>query len=259
MSQPTPAHNEPILRLENVSFGSMRDPDRAVGENINWAVNRGDFWVLAGLHGAGKSDLLMLLGGLMPPLRGNYWFLGEPMPIFEEARLAVRLKLGLVFETGQLFNHLTVRENLALPLNYHRNPLPEDAERTLESLLDELELGPWANTTPGAIGRSIQKRVGLGRALILNPELLLLDNPLGGLDPQQIHWWLGFLQRIGTGHPLMGNKPVTLIATASDLRPWRARARQCAVLRGRSLQVVDNWNAGEPLGTSIVGELLPET
>src|SRR6185437_3067110 len=64
---------------------------------------------------------LMLTGGMMAPVSGTYCFLGEEMPIFEDHRLADRLRLGFVFETGQLFNHLTVSENLSLPLLYHRN------------------------------------------------------------------------------------------------------------------------------------------
>jgi ABC-type transporter Mla maintaining outer membrane lipid asymmetry ATPase subunit MlaF len=202
----------------------------------------------------------MLLGGLMPPLAGDYWFMGETMPIFDDARLAIRLKLGLVFETGQLFNQLTVRENIGLPLRYHANLPAVEAEEKVQILIDELELGDWTEQTPGAIGRSIQKRVGLGRALILRPELLLLDNPLGGLDPQQIQWWLDFLRKLNAGHPLLDHRPLTVIASASDLRPWRACARQCAVLRGRSLQTVENWRGGgDAVPIDLVRELMPET
>jgi len=247
-----------MIRLEDVSFGSMRDPEHAVAEGINWSVERGDFWVLAGLHGSGKSDLLMLLAGLMPPLRGSYRLLGQEMPIFDEDRLLTRLKVGLVFESGQLLNQLTVRENIALPLRYHANLAASQADATVQAILDELELGAWAELTPGALGRTIQKRVGLGRALILKPELLLLDNPLGGLDPPQIQWWLAFLLKLAAGHPLFGDRPVTLIASASDLRPWKRCARQCAVLRGHSLQVVENWHAGQPGTADIVRELMPE-
>src|SRR5512137_478123 len=111
----------PVIEMTNLAFGSMADPDITVAEDINWTVKPGDYWVVAGLHGAGKSDFLMLTGGLMPPQSGQYRFFGEPMPIFEDARLKTRLRLGLVFEDGHLFNHLTVLENVALPLEYHRN------------------------------------------------------------------------------------------------------------------------------------------
>ena len=109
----------PAIEMHDVAVGGMRDQSLTVLEGINWRVAEGDYWVVAGLQGSGKSDLLMMTGGLMPPLSGAYNLFGEPMPIFEEARLKTRLRLGLAFDTGQLFNHLTVAQNVALPLRYH--------------------------------------------------------------------------------------------------------------------------------------------
>jgi len=106
--QPPVQAGVPAIEMTGVAVGAMRDPDTLVAEGINWTVNAGDYWVVAGLHGAGKSDFLMLTGGLMPPQRGRYQFFGEAMPIFEEARLKERLRLGLVFDGGQLFHQLTV-------------------------------------------------------------------------------------------------------------------------------------------------------
>ena len=188
--------------MTGVAVGALRDPDTTVAEGINWTVNAGDYWVVAGLHGSGKSDFLMLTGGLMAPRQGRYRFFGEEMPIFEEARLKERLRLGLVFEGGQLFNHLTVAENVALPLRYHHNLSRSEAAAAVSELLACTELAPWAESTPGALGRSWQKRAGLARALALKPEVLLVDNPLAGLDPQHVHWWLGFLDQLSKGHRL---------------------------------------------------------
>src|SRR5437016_9236274 len=112
---------EPVIEMQEVALGSMRDQTVLVAEEINWTVVAGDYWVVAGLQGSGKSDFLMMTGGLMPPLSGTYRLFGEEMPIFEDARLKKRLRLGLAFETGQLFNQLTVAENIALPLRYHEN------------------------------------------------------------------------------------------------------------------------------------------
>ena len=101
------------------------------------------------------------------------------MPIFDEHRLKERLRLGLVFESGQLLNHLTVKENVALPLRYHLDMPEESAAEMIQPWLEALELGPWADSTPGAIGRNWARRVGLARALVLRPQILLADNPLG--------------------------------------------------------------------------------
>lgn len=250
---------ETMLHLDDVAFGSMRDASRVMAENVNWTAARGDFWVVGGLHGAGKSDFLMLLGGLMSPTRGRYWFQGEPMPIFDEARLGTRLKIGLVFETGQLFNQLTVLENVALPVAYHHNLSPPQARDRAAGLLENLELSAWAESTPGALSRNLQKRAGLARALILKPELLLLDNPLSGLDLRQLQWWLKLLCDLADGHPLLDSKPLTMVASASDLGPWRACARQCAILRKGSFTVLKDWPGTEAAGNELLNELIAKT
>ena len=95
--------------MKDVSIGSMRDLNTLIVESFDWIVHEHDFWVIGGLQGSGKSDFFAMTASLMPPLSGSYHLFGEPMPIFDEARLKTRLRMGLVFETGQLFNHLTVR------------------------------------------------------------------------------------------------------------------------------------------------------
>src|SRR5205823_2278055 len=201
----------------------------------------GQYWVIGGLQGAGKSDFLMMAGGLMPPVRGDYRLLGEQMPIFDEARLPKRLRLGLVFETGQLFNHLTISENVALPLRYHSNLDKAAAQMETQPILDALELAPWADSTPGALGRNWQKRVGLARALALKPEVLLVDSPLTGLDLRHVTWWLTFLDALSRGHALLEGRAMTLVVTGADLRLWKGRARQFAALKNKRFSVLGDW------------------
>jgi ABC-type transporter Mla maintaining outer membrane lipid asymmetry ATPase subunit MlaF len=195
------------------------------------------------LQGSGKSDFLMMAGGLVAPVRGTYRLFGEEMPIFDEVRLKERLRLGLVFDGGQLFNHLTVRQNVALPLRYHRNLAAAQVEAEVGSLLEMTELGPWGDSTPGAMARNWHKRVGLARALILKPDVLLVDNPLAGLDPRHTNWWLNFLEQLSAGHPLMSGRPMTLAVTVADTQPWKDRARQFAMLKDKRF-VVGEWNDG---------------
>jgi ABC-type transporter Mla maintaining outer membrane lipid asymmetry ATPase subunit MlaF len=247
---------EPVIRLDQVALGSMQDPDTVVVEDVCWKVQPGDYWVVAGLQGSGKTDFLMLTGGLMGPARGDYFFFGEEMPIFEDSRLQERLRLGLVFESGQLFNHLTVSENIALPLRYHRNLTAADAVPQVQAMLDATELGSWADSTPGALARNWQRRVGLARALMLKPEVLLLDNPLAGLDFRHLTWWLNFLGDLSRGHPLLDNRPVTVVATAADLRPWKGYARQFAVLKNKHFVSLGTWEQLEAARDELVQELL---
>jgi ABC-type transporter Mla maintaining outer membrane lipid asymmetry ATPase subunit MlaF len=248
----------PAIEMTGVAVGAMRDPDAIVAEGINWTVNTGDYWVVVGLHGSGKSDFIMLTGGLMPPRLGRYQFFGGAMPIFEEARLKERLRLGLVFDGGQLFNHLTVAENIALPLRYHHNLSRSQAAATVDQLLECTELAPWAESTPGTLGRSWQKRAGLARALALKPEVLLVDSPLAGLDPLHMHWWLGFLDQLAKGHPLMQGRPLTLVVTTADIRPWKGHARQFAALRNQGFVVLGAWEQLEAASEELVRELLTE-
>jgi ABC-type transporter Mla maintaining outer membrane lipid asymmetry ATPase subunit MlaF len=248
--------NSPVIRMEGVVFGSLRDVSLVVGEEINWVVQSGDFWVVAGLQGAGKSDFLMLTGGLMPPAAGEYWFCGEKMPIFEDARLRERLRLGLVFEGGRLFTQLTVRENVALPLRYHRNLTPAHADAEVQAMLEATELTPFAESTPGVLGRNWQKRVGLARALMLKPELLLVDNPLAGLDLRHANWWLGFLGQLSKGEGPAHGRPMTLVVTAADLRSWKGRARQFALLEKRGFRILGTWTQLETARDELVLELL---
>jgi ABC-type transporter Mla maintaining outer membrane lipid asymmetry ATPase subunit MlaF len=248
----TPAKpNPPALRMEDVAVSSMLDPNAVVAEEVNWTVNPGDFWAVAGPQGSGKSDLLLMADGLTPPRRGRYRLFGEDMPIIDNARLPTRLRLGLVFDGGQLFNHLTVRENVALPLRYHRNLTPAEAEPQVGAMLEATELGPRADRTPGALGRNWRQRVGLARALVLQPEVLLVDNPLAGLDLRHVHWWLEFLGQLSRGHTLLQGQPLTLVVTTADLRPWKEQARQFAVLKEGRFTVLGGWSQVETAGEEI--------
>lgn len=244
--------------MTNLAFGAMADPETTVAEDINWTANSGDYWVVAGLHGAGKSDFLMLAGGVMPPLRGQYRFFGEQMPIFEDTRLQTRLRLGLVFEGGHLLNRLTVLENVTLPLRYHRNLGIVEAAAVVEELIACLDLEPWADRLPSALGRGWQKRASLARALALKPEVLLVDNPLAGLDPRHAGWWLSFLDQLSKGHRLMQGRPVTLVVTTADFRPWKDHGRQFALLRNRSFQVLGDWAQVVSVREDRVRDLLTE-
>jgi ABC-type transporter Mla maintaining outer membrane lipid asymmetry ATPase subunit MlaF len=244
--------------MTGVAVGAMRDPDTLVAEGINWTVKTGDYWVVGGLQGTGKSDFLLLTGGLMAPRRGRYQFFGEEMPIFDEERLKERLRLGLVFDGGQLFNHLTIAENIALPLRYHRNLSRAGAAAAVGELLECTALTPWAESTPGTLGRSWQKRAGLARALALQPEVLLVDNPLAGLDPRHVHWWLGFLDQLSKGHRLTGGQPVTLVVTTADFHWWKGHARQFAVLRNHGFVVLGTWGQLEAASAELVRELLTQ-
>lgn len=238
---------EPALRMTDVSIAALRHPDRVVFEDVNWSVAAGDFWAMGGLHGCGKTDFMAVAAGLSLPVRGAYHVFGHELGAgFERDLLETRRRLGLVFEGGHVLRHLTVAENVGLPICYHRDQPVEEAAIEIDRLLALTELSVWADQPASSLSRNWQQRVGLARALALGPEVLLLDSPLRGLDPRDAAWWLTFLTQLSAGHPNFGGRPTTLVVSCDDLRPWHGHARQFAVLRGRRLHLLDSAAPSQP-------------
>lgn len=242
--------------MKDVSVAAMRDASFLVVEDVNWTVAAGEFWVIAGQEHSGKSDLLMLAAGLMPPRSGRYQLFGNDTKYFGEAELAERLRVGFVFQGGHLFNQLTVAENVALPLQYQKNLPAAEAVRETLALLDLLELTPLAEVTPANIAPNWRQRVALARALILKPEVLLLDNPLAGLGARHLQWWLRFLELLSRGHERLAGRPMTMVVSADDLRPWQSPHRKFALLRDKKFVPLGAWKDLVAANNPIVKELL---
>ncbi len=254
---PTPSQKV-ALEMRGIAVASMKNPSVIVASDVNWTVRAGEFWVVGAPQHSGKSDFLMTAGGIMSPADGEFTFLGEAMPIFEESRMAHRLKLGFVFDGGQLLGSLTIAENIALPLRYHSKMSEEEIASRVTELLTLTGLTPFADNTPVNVARSWQQRAGLARALALSPEVLLLDSPLTGLDVRHTIWWLGFLGELAKGHRIMGAKPMTLVATADDLRPWRRRANRVAFLSDGKFLALGDWSSVDASREMTVQELLQD-
>jgi ABC-type transporter Mla maintaining outer membrane lipid asymmetry ATPase subunit MlaF len=252
--------NEPenmaVIEMRGVSVGAMRDIGFIVLEDMNWSLAPGEFWTVAGQQHSGKSDFLMMAAGLMAPVQGGCKLFGTETRTLDEAKLAERLRVGFVFAGGQLFNQLTIRENVALPLQYHRDLPPGEAAQAVQTLLELLELTPLAEVTPANVSDNWLQRAALARALILKPEVLLLDNPLAGLGTRHLQWWLRFLDRLWRGHDWCGGRPMTMVVTTDDLRPWRNANRKYALLRDKKFFPLGSWNEVESANDPVVKELL---
>jgi ABC-type transporter Mla maintaining outer membrane lipid asymmetry ATPase subunit MlaF len=123
-------------------------------------------------------------------------------------------------------------------------------------MLELTELTTFANSTPASLARNWQKRAGLARALILQPEVLLLDDPLAGLDARHAAWWLHFLDSLSRGADWLQGKPVTIVATTSELRQWRGHANRIACLIEKKLSVFRDWQELHCCHEEAVRELL---
>lgn len=224
----------------DVAVASIHGPNATAIDHVNWTVQAGEYWVVAGVPGSGKSDLLTTAAGLMRPQRGGVRLFGEELAGLDEKRqVSVQLRAGLVFGSGgRLFNQLTLAENLALPFCYHRNCRPESAGERVDEVLRATELMDFGNTSPGLLNRNLRERAALARALVLAPELLFLDNPFAETDPRETRWWLGFLDRLRAGETLADGGPRTVVIGADDLRPWTKREARFAFLdQGRFAMV----------------------
>lgn len=212
-----------VIEFAGAAIGGVPEGAPLV-EGVEWRVARGDFWVVGGLHGAGKSALVAVAAGWLPPVRGVCRVFGAMTEdSTDEERVAQRRRVAVVFENGaRPFHQLSVLENVALPLCYHRDWTPEQAEAPALEMLRRTGLESFADRRAGELARALQQRLGLARALVLEPEVLLLDNPLAGLDPRQQEWWLEFLKELSLR--------LTLVVTSDHLEPWRGVGRQFARL-----------------------------
>jgi ABC-type transporter Mla maintaining outer membrane lipid asymmetry ATPase subunit MlaF len=217
----------------NISRAEAVHPQVLV-QDVNWTIRRGDFWTVAGLPGSGKTDLLATAAGLQKVLSGTHLIFGKDIRHLSEDELVKeKLKIGFVFGSGRLFPKTTIAENIALPICYHLNCTYEQAEPKVRAALKLTGLEDSADRKPRDMTRNMHQRIGLARALALGPELLMIDNPLQGVDPRLGRWWIDFLSQLSRGHELLGGRPMTIALATDDLRPWRAVGSQFAVINGK--------------------------
>ncbi|TWF40757.1 phospholipid/cholesterol/gamma-HCH transport system ATP-binding protein [Chitinophaga polysaccharea] len=173
---------ETVIRIRDLykSFG-----DKQVLQGINLDLHKGENVVVLGRSGTGKSVLIKIIIGLLKPDAGTVNVLGEEVDQLKDVALrALRLKVGFSFQSSALYDSMTVGENLAFPLKRNNRQMSkEQIRKTVDIVLEAIGLPDAINQLPSELSGGQKKRIGIGRTLILRPEIMLYDEPTAGLDP----------------------------------------------------------------------------
>ena len=167
------------LRQLNITFGT-----HTVLDNIDLDVYKGETLAVLGPSGTGKSTVLRSMIGLLEPNGGQIFIQGEDVSgLDEDGWIRLRMKMGMVFQYSALFDFLTVGENVAFGLRQHTDKSNEEIQGIVTQMLDLVGLPGTQNLYPAELSGGMKKRVGLARAIAVNPEIVLYDEPTAGLDP----------------------------------------------------------------------------
>jgi phospholipid/cholesterol/gamma-HCH transport system ATP-binding protein len=174
--------NNTVIKVRGLEK-SFADYD--VLRGIDLDLYQGENLVVLGRSGTGKSVLIKLISGLLKPDAGSIEVLGNDVTAISEQELQeLRIRIGFSFQNSALYDSMTVRKNLEFPLVRNRKGITrEEINKNVESVLDAVGLSHTINQMPSELSGGQRKRIGIARTLILNPEIMLYDEPTAGLDP----------------------------------------------------------------------------
>jgi phospholipid/cholesterol/gamma-HCH transport system ATP-binding protein len=239
---------DPVFRVRGLrkSYGSKR-----VLAGIDFDVFAGECLVILGRSGTGKSVTLRQLNGLEKPDGGSVEFHGEDLcPLSERDLFAVRKRIAMLFQSGALFDSMTVFENIAFPLREHTDDDDDAIAARVREVLELVELPGIEGRMPAALSGGMKKRVALARSMALEPEVLLFDEPTTGLDPMTsdaiAHLIATTRQRIRT----------TSVVVTHDLALARTVATRVALLDEGRFRFTGTWQEAEASRDELVTHFL---
>ncbi|HLG95113.1 MAG TPA: ATP-binding cassette domain-containing protein [Bryobacteraceae bacterium] len=245
--QRTQEREQAPVRFDHV-FKSFQN--KKVLQDVSFQIAPGEAFCLLGRSGMGKSVTLKLMIGLLKPDRGGIFIHGTNLADADNVTLnKIRTSVGFLFQGAGLFDSLTVGENVAFPLRRHTRKSNQEIRSIVQQKLKAVELEKELNTMPSDLSGGMRKRVGLARALSLDPNILLVDEPSSGLDRITATEIYRLLLR------LKKNRNVTLVAVTHDAMGARTFGDRFAVLDRGSIVACGSFEEVEKSENSLVREL----
>jgi len=212
----------PLVELRNVTFGYS---DRVILDNVSLSIPRGKVTALMGASGGGKTTVLRLIGGQNLAQQGQVLFDGEDVTRMDQQQLYLaRRRMGMLFQFGALFADLSVFENVAFPLREHTDLTEELVRHLVLMKLNAVGLRGARDLMPSEVSGGMARRVALARAIVLDPELVMYDEPFAGLDPISLGTAAQLIRRLNDA---MG---LTSIVVSHDLEETFQIADQVVIL-----------------------------
>jgi phospholipid/cholesterol/gamma-HCH transport system ATP-binding protein len=219
-----------ILEIKNLH---KTFDNKSVLRGINISLYRGEILGFFGGSGTGKSVILRTMIGLEKPDEGEIIFEGQDIAKLDERELvAIRKKIGYVFQNGALFDSMTVEENLAYPLKAHTKMPDEEIKARITEMLKLVGLEGSEKLYPANLSGGMQKRIGVARSIIIRPDIILYDEPTAGLDPYNTNRLVELMVKVKE----LGN---TSIFVTHDLPAAFKVADRIAILYQGKIHAID--------------------
>ena len=230
---------------------TKRYGDRLVLDHLDFEVLRGECLVVLGRSGSGKSVTLRQLNGLERPDGGSVVFGGVDLCTLSERELfPLRKRIGMLFQSGALFDSMDVFENVAFPLRAHTKLSEDEVAAKVREVLEVVELPGIEEKMPSELSGGMRKRVALARSLVLAPEVLLFDEPTTGLDPMTAD---SIAHTIATARD---RAPTTTVVVTHDLRLTQTVASRLAFLDEGRFRFVGTWQEAQASDDALLGHFL---
>ena len=251
-ASPAVGEDVPLVAVKDVhkSFGSQK-----VLNGVSLNVNRGETLAVLGRSGTGKSVLLRLIIGLEKPDSGSVRIRDQEIAGLTLDQLGeIRLKMGFLFQGAALYDSLTVGQNVAFPLQHHRREMSRhEQDEQVDRLLSEVGLENSRDKMPSDLSGGMKKRAGLARALAMEPEILLLDEPTAGLDP------IGSAEIDDLVLKLKREHQMAFVVVTHDLHSARTIADQLALLDQGEVVIEGKFDDLEKSDIPFVKEFLKQS